>query len=144
MKTFIPTIVILFGFLGSQTILADESVHRLITVDPEVAKAAAKSYGDGNFRFIQDGQLIEAYQVDESKPSCILEMGKMLFNPELKYKLESVRSLDADSETGEIELNFETASSDPDSYFQIYCYQGTPGADLDTAREGLKSVFQIQ
>lgn len=121
---------------------ADEKVH-LITVNAEVAKAAFASYQGGHYRFIQDGKLIEAFEVDESKPSCILEGGKMTFDAELAYVLESSRSLD-DGEAGEIELNFETQSADPDSYFQIYCFQNTAGANIDTAREGLKTIFEIK
>ena len=70
------------------------------------------------------------------KPSCMLKIGKVTFKPEMSYVLESTRSLDAASESREIELNFETPLSDPDSYLPIYCYQGKPAATLDTAREG--------
>ncbi len=141
------TIHSLFAFFLSNVLCASfafsDTAHHLVTVNPELAKAAIFSYREGHFRYIQSGQLIEASDVDDAIPSCILETGKMLFNTEAAYLLESTRSLDVDGEQGEIELNFETQSSDPESYFQIYCFQSTSGATLDTAREAMKTVFEI-
>ena len=118
-------------------------VQHLTTINAEVAKAAFASYKDGHYRYIQNGQLIEAFEVDESSPSCILEAGKMNFDPEATYALTSSRSLDND-EGGEIELSFETQSANPDSYLDIYCFQNEAGANTETARSGLKSVFEIK
>lgn len=123
--------------------LADDGPVHLLTVNPEIAKAAFASYSEGHYRYIQGGKLIEAFEVDESKATCIVEAGKMLLDTEAAYVLESTRSLD-DLDAGEIELNFETRSVDPDSYFQIYCFQDGASADLDTARKGLKSVFELK
>lgn len=142
MKTqlFIYILVSIFSLLS----LAEEPVLHLKTLNAEFAKAAVLSYSEGHFRFIQEGKLIEASDVDAEKASCILETGKFIFNPDALYKLESTRQLDVDEESGEIELNFETQSADSESYFQMYCYQGAPSANLDTAREALKNIFEIQ
>lgn len=129
--------------ISVSALAADEPTQRLITVNAEVAKAAFFSYKEGHYRFIQEGKLIEAFEVDEAKPSCILEGGHMTFDVEVNYALQSTRSLD-DGEAGEVELNFETQSADPDSYFQMYCFQNTTGANLGTARAALKSVFKIE
>lgn len=134
---------IIFILCVSLSALAVEGSVHLVTVNPEIAKAAIASYKDGHYRYLQDGKLIEAFEVDESKATCIVEAGKMLFDTAAAYVLESTRSLD-DGEAGEIELNFETQSADPDSYFQIYCFQDHSGANLETAREGLKSVFELK
>lgn len=143
MKTLISLTALSFVF-SLNSFAADEPGHHLKTLNAEVAKEAVASYSEGHYRFIQDGRLIEAQEVDESRPSCVLESGKMNFNVQVSYRLESSRSLDVEGESGEIELNFETQSSNPDSYFQIYCFQSNPGANLETAREGLKSVFEIE
>ena len=142
MKTIITPLFILF--LSCSVFAADETVHHLKAVNVDIGKAAFASYSEGHYRYIQGGKLVEAYEVDETQPSCILEAGRISFDPEVVYALESTRSLDVDGEQGEIELNFETRSSDPDSYFQFYCFQNTVGATLDTAREALKSVFEIE
>lgn len=124
-----------------QTLAVDGPLH-LVTVNPEIAKAVFASYSEGHYRFLQGGNLIEAYEVDESIPSCIVQASKMLLDTEAAYALEETRSLD-DGDAGEIELSFETRSADPDSYFTIYCFQNGAGATIDTAREGLKSVFEL-
>ena len=120
----------------------DESLH-LVTINAEVAKAAFASYHEGHYRFLQGGKLIEAFEVDESLPSCMVQGGKMLLNTDAAYALEASRSLD-DGEAGEIELSFETQSADPEAYFTIYCYQDGSGTTIETAREGLKSVFELK
>jgi hypothetical protein len=144
MKTNILNLALPMILLFSLHAFADEPSHHLITINAAVAKAAAASYAQGFYRFIQNGKLIESSDVDDATPLCMLEAGKFEFNPELSYELESMRNLDPDTETGEIELNFKTQSADPDAYFQIYCFQATAGANLDTAREGLKTVFEIK
>lgn len=131
-------------FISTFAFAETDAVYHLKTVNIEVAKAAFTSYSEGHFRFIQDGQLIEAYDVDQSKPSCTLQSGKMNFDPTFIYKLESTRSLDPDTESGEIELNFATYSDDPESYFQMYCFQDAPGANIETAKEALKTIFEIE
>jgi hypothetical protein len=135
--------IILSLFISTLAFGSDEPLHHLKTVNAVIAKAAVASYNEGHYRYIQNGQLVEAQDVDTSKASCVLESGKMKFNTQVSYKLQETRSLDIDAEVGEIELTFETGSNDPDSYFQIYCFQGTPNATLDTAREGLQAVFEI-
>lgn len=136
------TILIVLS-LSFSTIAAEPAKY-LTTLNAEVAKAAFASYKEGHFRFIQDARLLEAYEVDERRPSCIVEAGKMTFNTDSAYVLESTRSLDVDGGEGEIELNFETKSADPDAYFQIYCFQDDSSTSLETAREGLKEVFEIK
>lgn len=143
MKKIILATLILFAFTKA-TLAADEPVYHLKTLQAEIAKAAVLSYNEGHYRYLQGGQLIEAFNVDESKASCIVETGHMLFNPDTSYVLESARSLDVDAESGEIELNFKPESENVDAYFQIYCFQSAPAATLDTAREGLKNIFEIQ
>jgi hypothetical protein len=138
MKTF----VVIYFFIFPTLSFASEAYH-LTSVNREIAKAAVESYSQGHYRFIQDGKIIETPEVDESKPACILETGKMKFDPDESYELLESRSLDVDADSGEIELTFETKSTDPDSFFQIYCYQATSGATIDTAREGLKGVFEL-
>jgi hypothetical protein len=122
----------------------NKPVEHLITVNAEIAKLAFAANQEGRFVFIQNGQLIDGSEADESSPTCILQGGHMTFDPNKTYALISYRSLDIPDESGQIELNFETHSTDPESYFDIYCFQATSGTDLNTAREGLKSVFELR
>jgi hypothetical protein len=143
MKNIIYFFMLSYFFTNSVQATAP-AIQQLRVINPMVAQAAVESYTQGHYRYIQEGQLVQASNVNQEKPSCVLESGKMTLNPKSTYALQLARSLDVDGQAGEIELTFETQSKDPNAYFQIYCFQATPGATLETAREGLKSVFTIQ
>jgi hypothetical protein len=130
------------GLLIGFSIFAQADVF-LKTTNAEVALAAVQSYAEGHYRYIQDASLLEADQVDQSRPSCILESNHMSFHPQKNYRLLAARSLDIEGDQGEIELTFETHTENADAYFMFYCFQNAVGATLDTARSALKGVFQI-